>query len=149
MLLRTDPFRDLDRFTSQVFGGERSSSPMAIDAYRLGDEFVIEVDLPGVDRDSIDLTVEKNVLAISAKRDRAGADASERLITERAHGTFRRQLFLGDALDTEAVRADYDAGVLTVTVPVKAKAQPRRIDIAGLGAADTSAPELESSATES
>jgi HSP20 family protein len=128
MLLRTDPFRDLDRFATQALGGGRST-PMPMDAYRLGEEFVVELDLPGVDPGSIDLTVEKNVLSVHAERRRAAADASELLIGERAHGTFRRQLFLGDALDTDRIEARYHDGVLTISLPVAERARARQIPV--------------------
>lgn len=129
MLLRTDPFRDLDRLTAQAFGSLGRERAMPIDAYRLGDEFVVELDLPGVDASSIDLTVEKNVLSVHAERKKASADATEMLIGERPHGTFRRQLFLGEALDTDRIDAAYRDGVLTITLPVAERAKPRRIAV--------------------
>jgi len=129
MLMRTDPFRDLDRFTQQVLGTPSRPAAMPIDAYRLGDEFVVELDLPGVDASSIDLTVEKNVLTVHAQRRRTDTDGVELLVGERPHGTFSRQLFLGDSLDTERISADYADGVLTLRLPVAEKAKPRRVQI--------------------
>ena len=143
MLLRTDPFRDLDRVATQAFGSLGRQSAMPIDAYRLGDEFVVELDLPGVDADSIDLTVEKNVLSVHAERKKAGADATEMLIGERPHGTFRRQLFLGDALDTSRIDAAYRDGVLTITLPVAERAKPRRITVNGAAGGDADRGALE------
>jgi HSP20 family protein len=130
MLMRTDPFRDLDRLTQQVLGTQTRPAAMPIEAYRKGEEFVVHFDLPGVDTDSIDLTVEKNVLTVHAERDGAKSEEGvELLIDERPHGTFSRQLFLGETLDTDKIEADYADGVLTLRVPVAEKAKPRRVQI--------------------
>jgi HSP20 family protein len=129
MLMRTDPFRDLDRLTQQVFGTATRPAAMPIDAYRRGEEFIVELDLPGVQPDSIDLTIEKNVLTVHAERRRDESEGIELLVGERPHGTFSRQLFLGDTLDTEAVKADYVDGVLTLRLPVAEKAKPRRVEV--------------------
>ena len=129
MLMRTDPFRDLDRLTQQVFGTATRPAAMPIDAYRQGEEFVVELDLPGVEPDSIDLTVEKNVLTVHAERRRDETEGVELLVGERPHGTFSRQLFLGETLDTDAIDADYVDGVLTLRLPVAEKAKPRRVEI--------------------
>jgi len=129
MLMRTDPFRDLDRLTQQVFGTPTRPAAMPIDAYRRGDEFVVQFDLPGVNADSIDLTVEKNVLTVHAERQRTDTEGVELLVGERPHGTFSRQLFLGETLDTERIDAQYADGVLTLRLPVAEKAKPRRVPI--------------------
>ena len=129
MLMRTDPFRDLDRLTQQVFGTATRPAAMPIDAYRRGEEFIVELDLPGVQPDSIDLTVEKNVLTVHAERRRDDAEGVELLVGERPQGTFSRQLFLGDTLDIDAIQADYVDGVLTLRLPVAEKAKPRRVEI--------------------
>lgn len=142
MLLRTDSFRDLDRLASQMLGAPGRNASMPIDAYRLGEEFVVEVDLPGIDPGSVDLTVEKNVLTIHAERKRPSADATEQLIGERAHGTFRRQLFLGDALDTDRIDASYRDGVLTVTLPVAERAKSRKIPVTMAAQGDREVHEL-------
>ena len=133
MLMRTDPFRDLDRFAQQIFGTPTRPAAMPIDAFRKGDEFVVQFDLPGIDTDSIDLTVERNVLTVHAQRRRADTDGIELLIGERPQGTFSRQLFLGDTLDTEHIQAEYRDGVLTLRVPVTEKAKPRRVQIQASG----------------
>ncbi|MEV5429671.1 Hsp20/alpha crystallin family protein [Streptomyces sp. NPDC052701] len=130
MLMRTDPFRDLDRLAQQVFGSTRPSA-MAMDAYRSGDEFVVHFDLPGIDPESIELDVERNVLNVRAERTSPAPEGSELLVAERPTGTFTRQLFLGDTLDTERIEAAYDAGVLTLRIPVAEQAKPRRIQITG------------------
>ena len=131
MLMRTDPFRDFDRLAQQVFGTPSRPAAMPIDAFRKGDEFVVQFDLPGVETTSIDLTVERNVLTVHAERRRQEADGVELLIGERPQGTFSRQLFLGDTLDTERISAEYRDGVLTLRLPITEKAKPRRVEIQG------------------
>jgi HSP20 family protein len=129
MLMRTDPFRDLDRLTQQVFGTVSRPNTMPMDAYRKGHEFFVHFDLPGIDPDSIDLTVEKNVLTVRAER-RLAADANaEMIVSERPTGSFTRQLFLGETLDSERIQADYRRGVLTLTIPVTEAAKPRKVSI--------------------
>ena len=136
MLLRsTDPFRDLDRLTAQLLGGSgwgttNRPAVMPMDAWREGDRFVIEFDMPGVNRESIDIDVERNVLTIRAERV-AGNGDWQRLASERTHGQFSRQLVLGDNLDLEHIEAAYDNGVLRLAVPVAEKAKPRKVEIAG------------------
>lgn len=129
MLMRSDPFRDLDRLTQQLFGSSARPSVMPMDAYRKGDQFVVHFDLPGVDPSSIDLTVEKNVLTVSAQRQWQPAEGEQVVASERPQGSFSRQLFLGESLDTERIEASYDAGVLTLTVPVAEQAKPRKVEI--------------------
>ncbi|MDQ6936592.1 MAG: HSP20 family small heat-shock protein [Actinomycetota bacterium] len=133
MLMRTDPFRELDRLTQQVFGQVGTTarpSVMPMDAWRQGEEFVVEFDLPGVDPESVDLDVERNVLTVKAERPALDADY-ELLAAERPRGVFSRQLILGDNLDTERVQASYGAGVLRLRIPVAEKAKPRKIEISG------------------
>src|ERR1700689_3034052 len=116
MLMRTDPFRELDRLSQQVFGTQGTlarPAVMPMDAWRDGDTFVVELDLPGVAPDSIDLDVERNVLTVKAERP-GRDDDTELIAAERPRGVFSRQLILGDTLDTERVAATYDAGVLTL-----------------------------------
>lgn len=130
MLMRFDPFRELDQVAQQVFRQTaRPTAPM--DAYRHGEEFVVEFDLPGVDPSTIDLTVEKNVLSVTATRRREYAEGDEVLVAERPQGEFRRQLFLGEQLDTEHIKADYDNGVLTLRLSVAEQAKPRKVQISG------------------
>jgi HSP20 family protein len=135
MLMRTDPFRELDRLTQQLLGTPARPAAMPIDAYRRGDEFVVEVDLPGVRADSIDLSVENSVLTIHAQRGRATSDDVELLVGERPQGTFSRQLFLSDSLDTDRIDASYVDGVLALRLPVADRAKPCRISISGSDAA--------------
>lgn len=129
MLMRTDPFRELDRLTSQVFGTPARPAAMPIDAFQTGDTFVVELDMPGVSADSIDLTVERNVLTVHAKRERHNAEAAELIVAERPFGTFSRQLFLGETLDTEHISARYTDGVLRLEIPVAEQAKPRKVAI--------------------
>ncbi|WP_433790127.1 Hsp20/alpha crystallin family protein [Actinoplanes sp. CA-252034] len=129
MLLRTDPFRDLDRLFEQFNGTSSRPAAMHVDAERDGDTFYVYFDLPGVDPDSIDVTVERNVLQVRAERRRRTKDNAETVISERPMGVFSRQLFLGDTLDTDKLQAAYDNGVLTLEIPVSDRAKPRRITI--------------------
>jgi HSP20 family protein len=131
-VMRFDPFRELDRLTQQAFGeaGRRygpQSFPM--DAYRRGDRFYVHLDLPGVDPDSIDLTCERNVLTVRAERRYQGDQDDEVIVAERPQGSFSRQLFVSETLDTDSIEANYDQGVLTLEIPVAEQAKPRRIEI--------------------
>jgi HSP20 family protein len=138
-LVRSDPFRDMDRLLQQLWGGSLGGPvtralAMPMDAYRKDGSFVIQLDLPGVRPDSIDLTVEENVLTVKAERPAPpSSDDVEAVITERPYGSFTRQVFLGENLDSANIRADYDAGVLTLSIPVAEHAKPRRIEV-GAGA---------------
>jgi HSP20 family protein len=129
MLMRTDPFRELDRLTQQVFGTAARPTAMPMDAWRHGDNFYICLDLPGVSADSIDLTVEQNVLTVRAERAPIQADGAEMIVAERPCGTFTRQVFLGETLDADHINADYTVGVLTLTIPVHESAKPRSIHV--------------------
>lgn len=128
MLMRTDPFRELDRLTSQVFGTAARPAAMPMDAWREDDEFVVAFDLPGVEPGSIDLDVQRNVLTVKAERP-VTEGTGEMVASERPRGVFSRQLILGDNLDLDRVVAGYEAGVLTLRIPVAAKAKPRKIEV--------------------
>jgi HSP20 family protein len=131
MLVRTDPFRELERLSQQVFGGPGTTarpSGMPMDAWREGDSFVLEFDLPGIDASTIDLDVEGNVLTVRVERPLLGEDR-EILAAERPRGVFSRQVILGENLDTAKIEADYTAGVLSLRIPVAERAKPRRIEI--------------------
>jgi HSP20 family protein len=135
MLMRTDPFRELDRMTQQMFGTNGTlarPSVMPMDAWREGDTFQVEFDLPGVAPDSIDLDVERNVVTVRAERPARASDA-ELIAAERPRGVFSRQLILGDNLDTEHIEASYNSGVLTLKIPVAEKAKPRKISLSSKG----------------
>jgi HSP20 family protein len=137
MLMRTDPFRELDRLAQQFFGANGTPArpaAMPLDAYRAGDEYVVVFDLPGVDPDSVEVNVEQNVLTVKAERGARTAETGvEYQVAERPRGVFSRQLFLGDALDTDHVKAAYEAGVLTLRIPVTERAKPRKIAITAGG----------------
>lgn len=129
MLMRTDPFREFDRLAQRVFGSETQPATMPMDAYRAGDDFVVEFDLPGVSADSIDLTVQRNVLTVHAVRQRHEEEGAELVAAERPYGTFSRQLFLGETLDTDRLEANYRDGVLRLRIPVAEQAKPRKVAI--------------------
>jgi len=129
MLMRTDPFRDLDRWTQQILGTAARPAVMPMDAWRDEDQFIVEFDLPGVKEDSLTLDVERNVLTVHAERPSLDQDR-EMVSAERARGVFSRQLFLGDNLDVGQIQASYQDGVLRLTIPVAEKAKPRRIKVA-------------------
>src|SRR4051795_10426096 len=126
MLMRTDPFRELDRLTQQILGTAARPATMPMDAWREDDTFVVEFDLPGVDADSIDLDVERNVLTVRADRPMREGTA-ELVAAERPRGVFSPQLILGDNLDLEKISAAYADGVLRLTIPVAERAKPRKI----------------------
>jgi HSP20 family protein len=135
MLMRTDPFRELDRLTQQVLGANGTlarPAVMPMDAWREGDTFHVEFDLPGVNPESIDLDVERNVVTVKAERPSREGNA-EMIAAERPRGVFSRQLILGDNLDTQHIEASYDAGVLTLLIPVAEQAKPRKIVISSKG----------------
>ena len=129
MLLQYDPFRELDRLAQQAFGTSSRPSMMPLDAWKDGDDFVVELDLPGIDPDKVDIDVERNVLTVRAERMTRIPDSAEAVAAERPWGSFSRQLVLGDALDTDRVTADYEAGVLKLRIPVAEKAKPRKVQI--------------------
>jgi HSP20 family protein len=138
MLMRTDPFRELDRLTQQLLGTSGTWSrpaTMPMDAYREGDEYVIALDLPGVSADAIDIDVERNMLTVKAeRRPVAKADTVQMELSERPLGVFSRQVMLADTLDVDHIKADYDAGVLTLRIPIAERAKPRKISISAGGA---------------
>jgi len=134
MLMRTDPFRDLDRIASQLLGSATGTwshpNPMPMDAYRDKDQFVVRFDLPGVPPEAIDLDIERNVLTVKAERRPVETgEHIEMQVSERPLGVFSRQLFLGETLDAEQISADYSAGVLTLRIPIAPNAKPRKIAI--------------------
>ncbi|MFE1025820.1 Hsp20/alpha crystallin family protein [Streptomyces sp. NPDC058818] len=136
MLMRTDPFREFDRLTQQLFGSTSGTwsrpSAMPMDAYREGDAYVIALDLPGVDPAAIDIDVERNMLTVKAeRRPVTKSDDVQMELSERPLGVFSRQVVLADSLDTEHISADYESGVLTLRVPIAERAKPRKITISG------------------
>ncbi|MEU6298601.1 Hsp20/alpha crystallin family protein [Streptomyces erythrochromogenes] len=137
MLMRTDPFREMDRIVQQLSGTSGTwskPSVMPMDAYREGDVYVIAFDLPGVSPEAVDIDVERNMLTVKAeRRPAAKGDTVQMELSERPLGVFSRQVMLADTLDTERIEADYDAGVLTLRIPIAERAKPRKISISGSG----------------
>jgi HSP20 family protein len=129
MLMRTDPFRDLDRFAQHVLGTAARPAVMPMDAWREGERFVVEFDLPGIDANSLDIDIERNVVTVRAERPAVDPNR-EMLATERPRGVFSRQLVLGENLDTDRIEASYQEGVLSLRIPVAEKAKPRKISVA-------------------
>jgi HSP20 family protein len=127
MLMRFDPFREFDRVTQHLAGSRNQWMPM--DAYRKDDRVYVHFDLPGVDPESIELTVERNALSVSAERSWYYTDSTDVLASERPQGKVSRQLFLGENLDLDHLEANYDRGVLTITIPVAEKAKPRKVQV--------------------
>lgn len=142
MLMRYDPFREIDRFTEGLFGNTARTPWMPMDAIRYDDRVEVHFDLPGVRQDSIDLTVERNVLTVKAERQWFPPEGTEVLTRERTQGSFSRQVLLSEALDADRVDARYDQGVLTVSIPVAERAKPRKVEVHG---GDTQPLEVSSS----
>jgi HSP20 family protein len=128
-VLRFDPFQEFDRLSRQMVGSGRGPRSMPMEAYRRGDQFFIHLDLPGVDPDDVQLTVERNVVAVRAERRSLWQEGDEVLVDETPQGSFGRQLFLGDNLDAGRLEASFDQGILTLMIPVAEQAKPRRIEI--------------------
>ncbi|MFI0467636.1 MULTISPECIES: Hsp20/alpha crystallin family protein [Saccharopolyspora] len=130
-VLQFDPFRDISRLANEVLTAARTPQPMPMDAYRRGEEYVVEFDLPGIDPESLEVTAEHNTLTVRAQRTATESSSSDvsYLVAERPTGTFARQLQLGAALDADRVQAEYRNGVLTLRIPVAEQAKPRRINV--------------------
>jgi HSP20 family protein len=128
-LMRFDPFRELDRLAGQTLTGAGMIRTMPMEALRRGDQFVVAIDVPGVDPNEIDVTVERNVVEVSARRQALREEGDEVIVDERPQGEFRRQLFLGDNLDANKLAAQCDRGVLTLTIPVSEASRPRKVEI--------------------
>jgi len=147
MLMRTDPFRELDRLAQTLVSGSTPGTwsrpgAMPMDAYRAGDEFVVMFDLPGVTADAIEVDVERNVLTVKAERRPTVHEGDvEMQVSERPLGVFSRQLFLGDTLDTDKINAEYEAGVLSLRIPVAEQAKPRKIQVT-VGSAEEDRKEI-------
>ena len=142
MLIRFDPYRELDRLTEQLAStASRAPRAFPMDAYRRGEQFLVQFDLPGIEPATIDLTVEQNVLTVRAERRFEPQQGDEVVIAERPHGTYTRQIFLGDTLDSENLQANCEHGVLTLTIPVAEAAKPRRVQVGGGQDAQTIEPQ--------
>ncbi len=141
MLTYNTPFSGFDSWFDQLASTRQgsSSSNVRIDAYRRGDNVWVHADLPGVNADSIDIDVERNVMTITADRAWQASDGDQLYFRERQHGTYRRQLNLGEGLDADAIEADYQDGVLTLRIPVAERAKPRKIAVGTSSGDDTAA----------
>ena len=154
-LMRFDPFRELDRMAEQAFSGGRAARSMPMEAMRRGDEFLVFLDLPGVQPDDVDVTVERNVISIRAHRAPRRQEGDEVIVDERPYGEFTRQLFLGDNLDPGGLTADLENGVLIMRIPVSEASKPRRVALGSTqadqreGGEDRSATTTETAATAS
>jgi HSP20 family protein len=137
MAIGYDPFRELDQLAQQLVSGGRSPRSFPMDAYRRGDDFFIHLDLPGVDPDSIDVTVEGANITVSAERRFDQQEHDEILVSERPQGRFSRNLRVGTRIDSDAIEASYDGGVLTLRLPVTAEAKPRRVEVRSSGQQQT------------
>jgi HSP20 family protein len=142
MLMRFDPYREFDRLTEQLAStASRAPRALPMDAYRRGEQFVVQLDLPGVEPASIDLTVEQNVLTVRAERRFEPRQGDEVVVAERPHGSYTRQILLGDTLDSQNMQVNCEHGVLTLTIPVAETAKPRRVPISGTTDAQTIEPQ--------
>ena len=128
-LMRFDPFRELDQLADQAMAGARGARTLPMEAVRRGDQFIVALDVPGMDPGDIDVTVERNVIDVSARRRPFRQEGDELIVDERPQGEFRRQLFLGDNLDPNNLAASCDRGVLTLTIPVSEASKPRKVPI--------------------
>lgn len=132
-MLRFDPFNDLDAMTRGLLtsqaGTDRSPRFMPMDLYKVDDHYVLTADLPGVDPGSVDVNVDNGTLTLTAHRSARSEDSVQWLTSERFFGTYRRQLALGEGIDTTKISATYENGVLTVTIPLAERAKPRRIEV--------------------
>jgi HSP20 family protein len=141
MLMRYDPFRELDRLTEELTSSsQRAPRTFPMDAYRRGDGVVLMFDLPGIDPQSIDLTVDQHVLTVRAERKSEPQEGEEVLAAERPQGTFTRRVFLGDTLDTDKIEAEYHNGVLELTIPISERAKPRKIEVTANGGTNEPQP---------
>jgi HSP20 family protein len=130
-IMRFDPFRDLDRISQELFGASRALRAIPMEAYRRGDSFYVHFDLPGVNPSEVEVTAERNVVSVRASRESPREEGDEVMVDERPHGSFSRQIILGENLDAERMQASYDQGVLTLMIPVAEQAKPRRVEVSG------------------
>lgn len=146
-MLRFDPFNDLDSVTRNLLTGQTGSprTPrfMPMDLCKIDDHYVLTADLPGIDPGSVDIDVDNGTLTISAHRTARSDDSVQWLTNERFFGTYRRQLALGEGIDTNAISATYENGVLTLTIPLAERARPRKIEITHSGQKSVEAPTVD------
>jgi HSP20 family protein len=128
-LMRFDPFRELDRLADQALAGARTVRTLPMEALRRGDQFIVSIDVPGTEPNDVDVTIERNVVEITARRRPIRQEGDDVIVDERPQGEFRRQLFLGENLDPNNLSAACDRGVLTLTIPVSEASKPRKVEI--------------------
>ena len=130
MLLFNDPFPDIDALFSGLGSpAAHGQLTMPMDAYRRGHDVWVHIDVPGVAADSLDIAMERGILTISAQRDWQRQDGDDAYLSERLRGSYRRQVHIGDGLDTDRIEANFNDGVLTLRIPVAEAAKPRKIAI--------------------
>ena len=128
MVMRVDPYREVDRMVQSLVQRD-ARAVMPVDAYRIDDSYVVQFDLPGIDSEGLEVTVERNVLTVRAQRDIHHEDREQMVVAERFSGSLERSIYLGSDLDPQGVMAEYVDGVLTVKIPVHEAAKPRRIAV--------------------
>lgn len=138
-----DPFREFDRMANSLADVARGPRRMPMDLYRDGDTYVLSADLPGIDPGSVDVDVDGQLLTIRAERTLPSGEAVKWITRERSDASYVRQLSLGQGIDTDAISASYDNGVLSVTIPVSERAKPRKIQVTSAGDAEDT-PALDS-----
>ena len=137
MLLSTfDPFAEYHRALRSADGGHAA---MRMDAIRREQEVELRFDLPGIDTDSIDVTVDRGVLTVTAQRSAEYAEGEKPFIRERIMGSFTRRVRLSDSVDAEHISASFDAGVLNVRVPLQERALPRKVEVSTAARAEVEA----------
>jgi HSP20 family protein len=153
LVVNPQPFsRDVDRLFDAFFGGERESRRWVpqMDLVEAEDHFVLKADLPGLDEQDVSIEVQDGTLTISGER-KAEHESRERgwYRIERSFGSFSRSLTLPERVDTDAISASFDRGVLEVRIPKPEEHKPRRVEIkAGSAGGNGGAPAVEGSATE-
>ncbi len=128
-MLINDPFRELDTVFNRLSRSGLGTVSMPIDAYRRGNDVWVHMDVPGVSREALDISVERGVLTVTAQRTWARQEGDRLYFGERQSGTFKRQIQLGEGLNLEAIEADLHDGVLTLRIPVAQQAQPKKIEV--------------------
>ncbi|MBC9953259.1 MULTISPECIES: Hsp20/alpha crystallin family protein [unclassified Leucobacter] len=141
MSMSFDPFAEMERIANGML--QRSSTRvMPVDLYRDSNRYVLNADLPGMDPGSIDVDVDGQVLTIRANRTTANVDGVKWLSQERPSGGYVRQFSIGEGVDSSAISASYDNGVLSLIIPMSEKAKPRKIEVQSNAKADAGRKEL-------
>ncbi|MFF0244452.1 Hsp20/alpha crystallin family protein [Streptosporangium sandarakinum] len=136
LLTSIDPFvqefdRQFDRLARQTLGWGQGDTrgAMPLDGVRRKDDVLLKFDLPGADPDSVEVTVDRGVLTVSARREEEYAEDDRLFVRERPMGTFTRRVYLSEHLDSEKIDAAYSNGVLALRIPVLERAKPRKVEI--------------------